>query len=269
MRQANRRGGRGILVLGALIIVLIGVVLAVTLGGGDEAAAQEMDGAVAFLRQLEAGDPDQVVQVIRQQQKARMDAEREQLRDKLLNGEIDVWGQFQEYVILGDSRASGFSYYSWLPSEYVLAEPGDTMWKIEDHLEEIKALNPARAYIAYGGNDLAYFSTTDEYVAEFARLIGEIQEADPGLEIYVNYILRAQDWVTSAGLPNAPENNTAIQAMCQQKGYTYVDCDNITAEHQDLYEGDGMHFKSAFYPYWASNLILATYYRGSEEDVPA
>ena len=252
----------------ALVLIIIGVVLATTLGGGDAAEAQ-IDNAVSILRQMESGDPDHVVQVIRQQQKNRLAAEREELRDKLLNGEIDVWSQFQDYVILGDSRASGFYYYNWLPREPVMAEPGDTIWAIEEHLDEIAAMKPAKAYIAYGGNDLAYWSTPQDFTAEFARLIGEIQARSPGIEIYVSSILRAQSWVTSAGLPKAPEYSAAIQVMCQENGYTYVDCDSITEEHQDLYESDGMHFKGSFYPYWGTNFILATYYRDAGDSTAA
>lgn len=30
-------------------------------------------------------------------------------------------------------------------------------------------------------------------------------------------------------------------------------------EHADLWEGDGIHVKSPFYPYWAANMIIASW----------
>ena len=131
--------------------------------------AAQMDSAVAFLRQMESGDPDQVVQVIRQQQRAKMQAERDEMRAKLVNGELDVWSQFQDSVILGDSRASGFYYYSFLPRETVLAEPGDTIWTIEDNLDAVEAVHPGRAFIAYGANDMGYWSSPQDFTADVVQ----------------------------------------------------------------------------------------------------
>ena len=68
-----------------------------------------------------------------------------------------------------------------------------------------------------------------------------MQESLPDLEIYVNSILEVQDWALSKGenWKYAPEWNEVIKQMCIDHGYTYIDNSQITAEHQDLYEGDG------------------------------
>ena len=250
------------LILGLIVWILFSII---SNRKQDLANADEIASSIYRLQQIEAGDPDSVVSVIRQQQKVRMEAEREQMREALLSGEVNVWSQFQEYVILGDSRASGFSYYGWLPGEYVLAEPGDTIWKIGEYKSTVVSIAPARVFIAYGANDLDYWSDPSGFTNELSGLIEDLKTELPDLEVYVSSILLVQDWALTSSLRKIPEYNEAVKEMCKQYGYTYVDNDSLTAEHQELYEGDGIHFKASFYPHWAANFILAMYYRGAEE----
>ena len=188
----------------------------------------------------------------------------------LLNGEVDVWSQFQDYLILGDSRASGYYYYGFLPEARCYAEAGDTIRKMKEHIPDVISDAPARIYVSYGINDIniGFWPTAEDYCAEMVEIFDEMQASLPELEIYVNSILEVQDWALSKGenWKYAPEWNEVIRQMCVDHGYTYVDNSAITAEHQELYEGDGIHFKPDFYNHWGTNMILATYYRGSEEE---
>lgn len=231
----------------------------------------ELDAAVEYLRQMESGDPDAVTAVIRRQEQERLAAERDALKEQLLAGEIDVWSQFQDYVILGDSRAVGYWYFGWLPEERCLTGSGDTIRKMEEHIPDIVALHPARMYVSYGINDIniGFWNSKEEYVDEFVRILGEVQAELPDIEIYVNSILEVQDWALSKGAwwKYAPEWNDALEEMCREHGYTFIDNEQLTAEHQEQYEADGIHFFSSFYPLWATNMILATYYRGAEEEL--
>lgn len=256
--------------LAVILLLAVVVIVVIATRSGGSTAAQPVAAAVELLRQMESGDPEQVMQIIRQQQKDKMLAEREELREELLNGAIDVWSQFQDYLILGDSRASGYYYYSFLPQERCLAEAGDTVRKMGEHIPDILSAAPARMYVSYGINDIniGFWQTADEYCAEMVEIFDEIQATLPDIEIYVNSILEVQDWALPKGenWKYAPEWNEVIRQMCADHGYTYIDNSQITAEHQDLYEGDGIHFTPTFYNYWATNMILATYYRGSEEE---
>lgn len=225
--------------------------------------------AAARLAALETGDPDGVIAVIRQQQRERMEAEREEIRASLLDGTLDPWGFMQDYVILGDSRPSGFYYYGFLPRERVQCDAGDTIRVIPDRLEEIVALHPARAYLSYGINDIniGFWNEPAEYCAEFKEVIAMLRAELPELEIYINSILPVQDWALSKGAawPRVPEYNVALRAMCEECGCVYIDNDGIIAEHGDLYDADGIHFQKAFYRYWVTNFVMATYYPETEE----
>ena len=231
------------------------------------ALAEEIGDAVALLRQMEQGDPEAVAETIRQQQRENLLARRE---EKLLDGEIDVWSQFQSYVILGDSRAYGFSYHGFLPEERVLADVGDTLLKIEERLPDILALRPNRVYVSYGVNEFdmpELWPTPESYAEGLAEGLEKIGEALPGVEIYVNSFMP----VIGAGQyegghwEDMDDWNVATKAMCEAHGYVYVDNDDIAREHRDLYISDGVHFEPAFYDYWAANMILATYSYGEED----
>ncbi len=231
---------------------------------------EQTDAAVAVLKLMESGDPDEVVETIRQQQKENLEAEREALRDQLLNGEIDVWSQFRDYVILGDSRAYGYSYNGFLPDERVLADVGDTLLDIEKQLPEIIALHPARVYVSYGANEFdmpELWPTGEEYAGDLAEQLERIEEALPGVEIYVNSFMKVQEEGQYEGghWADMDDWNVATRQMCEEHGYAFIDNDRITEEHRDLYIYDGVHFEPEFYDYWAANMILATYYFGVEE----
>lgn len=266
--KSRERNISGLLLPLAVAAALL-IAAAIALAASRSGRGHDMSAAVEALRTMEAGDPDQVTEIVRGRQKARMEAERDEMRAKLLNGEIDVWSLLQDYVILGDSRPAGFYYYGILPGERVLCGAGDTVRLIrEERLPDIVALNPARAYISYGINDIniGYWDTPEEYIAEFSSVMDALEAAVPGIEIYINSILPVQDWALYKGekWPEAPIYSEALRQMCAEKGYTYIDNDQICAEHQELYDSDGIHFQQAFYDYWATNFVLATYYRDEE-----
>ena len=234
-------------------------------GGGEDTAAD-------VLRAMEAGDPDAVQDVIRQQQKARMEDQREEIRRSLLSGETDIWSMFRDYLIVGDSRAYGFSYNGFLPEDRVLADVGDTVLDLEEHIPEIAAMRPARLYISYGMNEFdnqAVWPTGQSYADSLEKILGEVEEALPGVEIYVNSFMEVLESGQYEGgnWDDFDSWNDTVREMCHKHGYTFVDNAKIAAEHHDLYYEDGVHFAPEFYDYWAANLIMATYYPEEEQTV--
>lgn len=264
MKRKNRLRIPALALLAALVLA--------GCGSGD-GAAQSESSAVAYLKQMEQGDPDQVIAIIRQQRQARLEAELVVLREQLLSGEADVWSMFEDYLILGDSRAVGFSYYTPLSSERIIADAGDKITSVAEHMDDIVAYNPARIYIAYGINDIniGFWPTVEDYIEEMRNVLGQVRERLPDVEIYVNSILPVQDWALYKGAmwKYVPDWNEVIEQACAENGWTFVDNAGIVAEHQEYYEADGIHFQSGFYSYWATNMILATYFRNAEEALDA
>ncbi len=173
-----------------------------------------------------------------------------------------IWAGFSDYVILGDSRAVGFSYYKFLDRSRVLAGGGDTIRNVAEHLGEIKRLRPSYVFLCYGLNDagIGYWKTGKAYAAEMVQVVASIRKAAPGAQVIVSSVLPATD----AALRRSPswnriaDFNAHLRKVCPANGISFVDNDSIAyALMDEMWQPDGVHLKPAFYPYWGKNLLAA------------
>ena len=234
--------------------------------GVERAATQGAD----VLRTMEAGDPNTVQDAVLTLQRERREAEKDEIRRSLLSGETDIWSYFRDYLIVGDSRAKGFSYNGFLPEERVFAEVGDTVLKMEERIPEIAAIRPAYLFVSYGMNEFdnsSVWPNGQAYADSLERILGKIREVLPDTEIYVNSFMEVLESGQYEGgkWDEFDTWNDTVREMCRENGYVFVDNSKIAAEHHDLYYSDGVHFAPEFYEYWAANLIMAVYYPEAEE----
>lgn len=128
---------------GGVIFFLLIVLIAVKLGGSHGKSTEETDAqisaGVAYLQGLEQQDPDQVDQILKQQRLQKLQDMRDERLRQLESGEISVWSLFEDYVLCGDSRAEGFSFYGFLPEERVIAETGANLEHLAQHVPDIAA----------------------------------------------------------------------------------------------------------------------------------
>ena len=168
---------------------------------------------------------------------------------------------FQDYVLLGDSRAVGFYYYDFLDKSRVLADGGNTIRNVTDHMEEIRSLNPSCIFLCYGLNDVSigYWDTPESYAAEFLKVVRSLQELLPDAKIVISSILPARDpaFERASKWREIPDYSAAVERMCQENGIAFADNDKISEEHADLWGPDGIHLQTSFYHYWGSNLLIA------------
>ena len=246
----------GLVVLGVLVFALMSLLF-----GSGEAPHNETRDGVAYLESLEAKDPAAIDETLAAIRKKRMEVERDIIMQKLTDDENDVWSMFHDYVILGDSRAVGFYYYDFLEKNRVLADGGDTIRKIETHMDEIKALNPSYIFLCYGLNDVSigYWSTPEEYTAEFMQICATLKEEVPGAKIIVSSILPARDpaFDISSRWREIPTYSDMLQDACEENDILFVDNSQTAEDHADLWDIDGIHVRREFYSYWARNLIVA------------
>ncbi len=224
---------------------------------------QRCSEGVAYLKALEAQSPDAVEEKLRQIEQQHILREREQRIQSLIDDRSGVWKYFENYVILGDSRAVGFSYFGFLDESRVLAESGATILQVSQRLDELAKLNPSTVFLCYGLNDLGVgrWDQPSDYAEGFAKMIESLRRTLPKAKIVVSSILPARDAAleTQERWGRIPEFNAAIEAYCKENGLIFADNEAICQEHADLWEGDGIHVKSTFYPYWAANLIIASW----------
>ena len=250
----------------AILIIILLVILATALGRGaqpqDDVTNPTLEG-VAYLRTLEEKDPTTVENTLKELRRRELLEQREARLAELESGDISIWSLFEDYMLMGDSRVMGFSFYEYLDQSRVLAEKGDTIWTLQEHIPEIVAVNPSYLFISYGVNDVGsgMWASPEDYVQDFSDIISEIRQELPDVKIFINSILLAYApaFNTSAAWYDIPEYNTALDAMCSDMGCFYVDNTSICEEYAGLYESDGIHVGSSFYSHWATNMIMAIY----------
>lgn len=254
------------IIVGAVVVFLLLVILLAVGNKRNAANVLELQAGLNFLTQQEQKDPDVVRKSRQALYERRMEAKKDELLAAVDSGDLDPFTLFQDYAILGDSRAVGFYLWGYLDSDRVLADAGNTIRTIPDKYEALKALQPSYVYLCFGINDcgIGYWTTGEEYAAEFVSTVHELQQILPDATIVVSSIFPAIDpaFEMSTDWYNIPDWNVALEAACKEAGILFTNCDPVYEEHSDLYEIDGVHFLSTMYPYWAGELIVTALYGG-------
>lgn len=246
------------------IVAVIALVLILFISGLSDKEEQVSDTAagISYLQSLENKDPGAVMAVRREIAQAKLDAKRDQMIRELTSGSVDPFSYFQDYVVMGDSRAVGFWYRNFLEKGRVLADGGHTIRNAQKQLDTLVSLNPGTIYMCYGLNDssIGYWDTAEAYVQEYMETVRMIQERLPNATIVVSSILPARDpaFERSAKWYNIPDWSDALGKACEANGILFADCDSLADNYPNLWDPDGIHFRKEFYPYWASALLVAT-----------
>lgn len=235
----------------AAVVVIIGIVIFIALSGQNIATDDIKDGR-AYIEGLEATDTASVEEQVKELRK-------EERKAALESGDMDVWSQFTDIAILGDSRAVGFYSYNLVDQSRVFATGGATIRDIEQYTDQLAALNPSSIIFCYGLNDISigYWDNVDDYIAEQDQIIADLQAAMPNTTIYINSIIPAIDpaFERSEKWRDIPDWNDAIRKHCQENNIPYIDITEDVEAHEDLYDVDGIHMQKAFYEYWAIDMI--------------
>lgn len=218
---------------------------------------------ISYLSLQEQKTPDAVEAKMKEEKLKELRANLEAERQKLISGEADVWTLFEDYALMGDSRAFGFWYYDYMPGDRVFAEGGAKITWVEERIEELKLLNPSRVFLCFGLNDtgIGFWKTPKEYAAVYQETLEFLKRELPGATPYVNSILIARDpaFEQNSDWHNIPAYSNAVKEMCEREGYIFIDNSNLEEQYPDLWDPDGIHLRRAFYPYWATNMILKVY----------
>ena len=249
------------------VVLLLGVIISEAIGNAKpkQAAVPQQ------LAALDKKDPKQIQKTIQKMKVEALIKQAEASLDKETEeGESSIWSLFENYAVLGDSRAVGFSYYDFLRDDRVFAAGGNTIRDIPGTIKDLKAISPATVYLCYGLNDtgIGYWSTGEEYGKELRTVFDKLKKALPDTKIVASSILPA----TEASLEKnpvwrkIPDFDKALKAACKDKGVIYVDNSEIVEKYMStLYDSDGVHLRPAFYPLWAKNLYMATILSDTEE----
>lgn len=248
-----------------LVLILFLIFFAANAGSpAPETTETSTHEGITYLKALEAQDPGPVENTIKAYYQQKLIKQREARLAQLENGEVSVWSLFEDYVLLGDSRTMGFDFYEYLDKDRVIAEKGDSILSIREHIPEIVKMNPSYLFISYGANDIGsgMWASAEEYAADLAAIIQELRAELPDVTVFVNSILLAYEpaYSNSSSWYDIPEYNSALSQMCSTlTNCHYIDNTSICETYSHLYESDGIHVMATFYSHWAANMILTFY----------
>lgn len=239
-------------VIMAVLSVLAGTML---IWNGNRKEKEKIKKGITYLESLEKQDVSAIGK--------KIDEISVELNQNL--AEVDeraVWAGFGDAMILGDSRAVGFSFHEFIPEERVLAQGGGKITDISEmpaYLEQIKSVNPKKIFLCFGLNDvgIGFWPEAANYAVVYAEQVEILKKELPDSVIYINSILPAVGVGLEADsdYPRIGEYNEALKSMAAEKGYHYIENGKVCEEYQNLYQPDGLHVEKEFYKYWAANML--------------
>lgn len=273
MAEKKRRGRRPNYILPVILCVLAAIVVIMLPQSGRQqtpelsAAAQQ---GVAFLDSLAQKDPAAVRQVRREIYIQKMLQQRDTLTQQIMTGAADPFPLFEDYALLGDSRAIGFYYSEFLEADRVLADGGNTIRIIPDRIWQLQQINPSYVFLCYGLNDVSigYWDTAEAYAQEYMSHVALIREALPEATVVVSSILPAKDpaFNTSSRWRWIPDWNVVLEQTCKDNGVLFANCDWVFEQQSYYWTADGIHLRPYVYPYWGGQLIVTALYGGLENE---
>lgn len=193
----------------------------------------------------------------------------------LYAGESPNSAFYQERLaIAGDSIASGFHIYGYIPTEHNIATESVGVWNYENFtfnfgygemgmVDAAAYMQPKLLYISMGMNDMPN-NSPDWFADEYYNLITQILERVPDINIVAAGITPVADYVSYTTNENIRSYNDALENMINEIGSPqvyYFDAYSVLADSSTLAlrseysAGDGIHISSDSY----NNILTALF----------
>ncbi len=210
------------------------------------------------LKALEDSDISQIekqLQELDQSSKKQQDSDIQKTitEENRTLSDIEIKQAFQGSVIIGDSITESIVEYGFLDTDVVISKRGLSVADASEQIETAIGLHPRNIFMAFGSNDLElYESDSQAFIDAYRTQLKKLQEALPDSPIYINGILPIQqstiDQIPALGY--YPEYNEGLKDLCQEMNCTYIDNSFIVQDNDAMYEPDGEHVVSEYYPKW-------------------
>ena len=223
--QAEERRKKVLMeIAGAVVVLTVIVSIGLSHLGTDKV---NTSAGVKAIKKLEKADVSEVETKI-----SNIEKEEKQAIEDWQNRPLSE--KFAHAVILGDSITTGFTVYDVLDTSKVVAEKGM-------HLDQT-------------GDLIKTDGDTDAFIEKYKAVLANVREQMPDAVIYINCVLpvSAQKEEEEPVYAKIPDYNTALKAMCDEEGITFIDNTEIVKD--EYYEQDGEHMKAEYYPIWAEHM---------------
>ena len=142
-----------------------------------------------------------------------------------------------------------------LDTSKVVAEKGMHLDQTGDLIRTAAELKPEVLFLALGLNDISGTDgDTDAFIEKYKAVLANVREQMPDAVLYINCVLpvSTQKEEEEPVYAKIPDYNTALKAMCDEEGITFIDNTEIVKD--EYYEQDGEHMKAEYYPIWAEHM---------------
>ena len=167
-----------------------------------------------------------------------------------------------DIIFLGDGLTDGCEWAELFDNRHIKNRGicSDRTTDVLERLDPIIEGHPKRLFLMIGINDLAGGATPEEVVANIARIIDRFQNESRWTRIFIQSILpvngRDFDAYRShyAHADRIVPTNELLQALCAERGITYIDVWSALADDEGLldkrYTNDGLHLLGEGYLVW-------------------
>lgn len=135
------------------------------------------------------------------------------------------------------------------------------------NIHAVAAGKPKKVFLMIGTNDLGNKGLNDpqRIAGNVARIIQSLQKETPRTRIYVQSILPSN--VGLRTLQIGKQTNEAIEAVCREKGVTFIDLwDDLQGIPDGTHSLDHLHLKASGYQIWCKK--IAPYVLDGEKGEP-
>lgn len=168
--------------------------------------------------------------------------------------------KFENCMVVGDSLTEGLPLYGYLTEEQVVSKIGASILHGQDLFEKAASARPTKVFLAFGMNDMGNYSGDEKtFIKQYSKLIDDFSDKSPKTKIFVCSITTpTEDAIKSnSSIGDYAKFNESINKMCKSKKITYIDISKLLPDHPELYEPDGIHADSAYYPLWLDKMSEA------------
>jgi lysophospholipase L1-like esterase len=179
------------------------------------------------------------------------------------NSDIDFYKFYENTVFMGDSITEGLMEMKLVSQYNVIGNKGDTVVKGRENMDKVASLQPKNVVLLYGMNDVIEFDGggpggPDKFKSNYIEFINDIKTKLPNANIYIQSPLpvidKAKETNERLTNTNLDEFRKLAREVSEETGVNYVNIDGLARDKDELYEGDGIHFKYDFYLKWLAYL---------------
>ena len=165
----------------------------------------------------------------------------------------------EQIVFIGNSITNMHEWWEAFGSNHNIINRGVSGAISDEALANIEAIaagKPKKVFVMLGTNDLGTegINTTEHVVSRIGLLIDRFKKCSPATEVYIQGILPSKYGIRTLEIEQA--TNSALQALCTEKGVTYIDLwDDLYSVCQDnTHTLDGLHLKASGYAVWCKKI---------------